>query len=139
LKSKGNPITCYIELAKGNDLKNIRLNSIELKMGEDLIAKATGPNKIGDYDKDNIPDLMVKFDRQTVIKYLKDHNLTKGKITLAVVGQIGDKIFAGIDSIKVIPLIAGGLKEKIISNCFPDVGALVSDIGDARMTLAWMP
>jgi len=104
LKSAGKWGTCYIELPEGYDMNSIDLSTIKLKFGEDIITgvATSSPSNVVDYDYDNIPDLMIKFDRATILQYLTDHNLTSGDITLAVVGQVGNKIFAGTDTIKII-------------------------------------
>ena len=104
LKSNGNWITCYIELPKEYDPMNIDTGSIKLKRGEDIIVGSalSAPKEIGDYDKDGTPDLMIKFNRATIIQYLKNKNLAAGNLTLSVIGQIKDKIFGGTDTIKII-------------------------------------
>ncbi len=104
LKSMGQWITSFIELPEGNDVSNIDISSIELKLGDDLLASiaVSAPHDVGDYDLDNIPDLMVKFDRATIIQYLKNNNLTSGNFVFSVIGKVGDKIFAGTDAIRII-------------------------------------
>jgi len=104
MKSEGKWITCYIELPKGFDPNNIDVGSIRLKREDDIIAAVdiSDPIKVGDYDSDSLPDLMVKFDRATVIQYLKNKNLSSGNLTLSVIGQISDKFFAGTDTIKIM-------------------------------------
>jgi len=63
LKSKGRWITAYIELNEGYDVNDINTSSILL---ENTVPAEDRPTKIGDYDNDAIPDLMVKFDRSDV-------------------------------------------------------------------------
>jgi len=103
LKSKGKWITVYIEFPEGCDVNNIDLNTIELKKEMDFIKgiSESGPSGVGDYDYDNIPDLMVKFDRSSVIGYLKNTNHTSGNITFSVVGKVNNKIFVGTDIIRI--------------------------------------
>jgi hypothetical protein len=61
------------------------------------------PASIGDYDCDSVPDLMVKFDRATVVAYLAGHSITSGEVTLTVTGENCDGTqFGGSDSIRVI-------------------------------------
>jgi hypothetical protein len=65
-----------------------------------LVPAQSSPTSIGDYDKDGIPDLMVKFDRQKVITALGGKT---GTITLTVTGKINNgPDFTGSDTIKVI-------------------------------------
>ena len=66
LKSKGKYITCYMELPEGYDVSNIKPETVTLTIGEATIYAELSPTEIGDYDDNSIPDLMVKFDRQSV-------------------------------------------------------------------------
>lgn len=66
LKSKGNFVTCYIELPEGYDVGDIALETVTLSIGETIIGAELSPTEIGDYNGNGIPDLMVKFDRQLV-------------------------------------------------------------------------
>ncbi|MBU1628451.1 hypothetical protein KKB18_13865, partial [bacterium] len=71
LKSKGNFITCYIEMNDEYDANDID-QTIDITLdynGNTFIAK-TSPREIGDYDNDGILDLMVKFDRQALYTLL---------------------------------------------------------------------
>lgn len=85
-------------------MNNIDLSTIKLKKGEAIITDVatSSPSEVGDYDYDNIPDLKVKFERATIIQYLKDNNINSGNVTVAIIGHIGDKIFANTDTIRVI-------------------------------------
>lgn len=96
LKSKGQYVTTYIELSKGYDINRIDLQSIRLNNQIPIEPK---PIEIGDYDKNGIPDLMVKFDRKSVQSIL-----TSGtNIKIAISGKLNDGIsFEGSDTIKVI-------------------------------------
>lgn len=63
------------------------------------------PTSVGDYDDDGIPDLMVKFDRATLAKFLREKGIPSGtEIQLAVKGTdiYGGTGFDGTDSMKVI-------------------------------------
>jgi len=103
LKSKGQWITCYIELPEGYDVNNIDIETILLMQNEGVITLVaeSSPTEVGDYDKNGIPDLMVKFNRATLITYLKEQNLTSGQVTLKVIGQVSNKIFEGTDTITI--------------------------------------
>jgi len=81
LKSKGQWVTCYIELPDGHDVEDIDIGTIaitsiamngeEANVIEDIPAEAH-PTEVGDYDGDGIPDLMVKFDRGSVQERIAD-------------------------------------------------------------------
>jgi parallel beta-helix repeat protein len=94
LKSKGKWITCYIELSDGYDVADIDINTVML---EGVVPAELHPTKIGDYDRDGIPDLMVKFDRAAVQKLLEP-----GEVKLTVTGKVGTLDFEGSDTIRVI-------------------------------------
>jgi len=107
LISKGKWITAYIELPNGYSVSEIDISSIRLN---ETIPAEPCPIKIGDYDNDAAPDLMVKFDRQQVIKYIianvdlsrlmKEGSMT---VTLTATGRLNDGTqFRGSDAIKTI-------------------------------------
>jgi parallel beta-helix repeat protein len=108
LQSNGQWITSHIELPEGFDVSRINVSSISLNdtIPVDLLA----PVAIGDYDKDTIPDLMIKFDRAEVIEYVFSQvNMTEliqkkyMTIMLTLAGRLNDGTpFQGIDTIKVI-------------------------------------
>ena len=100
LKSKGKWITCYIELPDEYDVGKISVNTVRLSIEDEEIPAEEKPTEIGDYDEDSIPDLMVKFDRAALIDYFKQ-NSPSGDVTLAVVGKVNNKDFAGTDTIKI--------------------------------------
>ncbi len=96
LKSKGKWITGYIELPSGYDVNNIDITAVKLN---NTVSAEQKPTEVGDYDKDGIPDLMVKFDRAEVEKII-----TAGdEVKITISGQLTDgKKFAGSDTIRVI-------------------------------------
>ncbi len=61
---------------------------------------------------------MVKFDRATIITYLKDHNLTSGQVTLRVIGQVDNKTFEGTDIITIKGGEPGKTEEAIAQSKF---------------------
>jgi outer membrane protein assembly factor BamB len=83
-KSRGKWITAYIELADGWEVNDIDLASIRLNG----TLPITGPSEVGDEDRDGIPDLMVKFDRQELIGMLKGTVETPGEVELRVSGEV---------------------------------------------------
>jgi hypothetical protein len=71
LKSKGNYVTCYIELEDGYNVADIDVSTLTLTTedSQDTVAAELSPTEIGDNNGNGVPDLMVKFDRSMV------HNL----------------------------------------------------------------
>ena len=99
LKSKGNWITCYIELPEGYDVNQIDVNTVTLSVeGPTSIEAALSPTEVGDYDNDTIPDLMVKFDRGAV-----QDVASEGSEEMTVGGFLTDgTAFQGTDTVLVI-------------------------------------
>jgi 5'-nucleotidase/UDP-sugar diphosphatase len=98
LNANGNKVTAYIELSAPYDVADIDIDKVVLRVNGNDIAAESEPFRIGDYDKDGIPDLMIKFDRQV----LQSHLFT-GTQTLTVSGKLADgEAFSGTDTIKGI-------------------------------------
>jgi len=102
LRSRGRPITAYIELPEGYDVADIHVDSIVLYFeGAPEEGIAIDPRyrvRIGDEDRDGIADLMVKFDRQVVQSYLEP-----GNVEIYVFGELLDgTLFEGSDVVRVI-------------------------------------
>ncbi len=123
LKSGGKWITVYIALPTGIDPADIDLNTTGIYfIGQELIfppllADQTFGGKIGDGNKDMIPDLTIKIDRQTLIDLMQPAEETA--ITIAGALTTGD-IFSGGDIIKTIEQgqeksLASGLKSNPIN------------------------
>ena len=98
-KSKGKYITCYIELPEDLFVENIDIDTVRL---ENSIPAKARPTKIGDYDQDGIPDLMVKFKRRDVIKAIG--KAKRGDvIELQLTGELIDgKSIIGSDVITIV-------------------------------------
>jgi hypothetical protein len=94
-KSKGNWVTVYIELPAGYNVSNINISSLLLN---NSVHAETWPYAVGDNDKDVIPDLMVKFNRDAVINILPNGE----NIQVKVAGTVGTTTFEGVDRIRVI-------------------------------------
>ena len=94
LKSKGRWIAAYLEPPEDYNVSDIDVSTVKLN---NVVSAETFPTKIGDYDHDGIPDLMVKFDRQEVIVIL-----SVGEATLAITGKVNGILFEGSDTIRVI-------------------------------------
>ncbi len=93
--SSGKWVVVYIELPAGYNVADIDLASIRL---EGTIPAESRPYSLGDYDRDAIPDLMVKFDRASIIDLLPDGQ----KIPVHIRGNVGTTTFEGVDVIRVI-------------------------------------
>lgn len=68
LRSKARWVTCYIELSEGYDTSNINVSTILLN--DAVAVDSNAPTEVGDYDNDEIPDLMIKFNRSEVASLL---------------------------------------------------------------------
>jgi beta propeller repeat protein len=119
LKSKGNYVTVYIELPRGYLVTQIDISSIRLNGTVPALAK---PKAIGDYDKDGIPDLMVKFDRAAVQKILALGN----QVEITITGKVAGVDFEGSDTIRVIK--EGGIATAGASGDIPYLGYVVAGL-----------
>ena len=97
LKKKDKWITAYIELPSGYSVEDINVSTVRLIVGDENAPAKSKPTKIGDYDRDGIPDLMVKFKRSD-FQALSNVDEYEGK----VIGEIAGKPFQGSDTIWVI-------------------------------------
>jgi hypothetical protein len=64
LDSNGKWVTCYIELPEGHDVADILVS--ELVLNDAVPADRTHKGVVGDADGDGVPDLAVKFDRESI-------------------------------------------------------------------------
>jgi hypothetical protein len=96
LKSKGRWITAYIELPNDYDVTSIDASTILLN--HTIPVDLEAPSETGDHDGDGVPDLMVKFSRQTV------HDITsEGEATLTITGRLQNgNAFEGNDVVRII-------------------------------------
>ncbi len=92
----GKWMTVYIEIP-GSDVRQIDISTVILSINDNNLPAKAKPTRIGDYDNDGIPDLMVKFDRQE----LQSH-LFLGPAELTVSGKVAGEDFEGTDTINVI-------------------------------------
>ncbi|KPK01412.1 MAG: hypothetical protein AMK71_05745 [Nitrospira bacterium SG8_35_4] len=95
-KSKGRWVGAFIELPQGYDINDIDRSSILL---EGSVPASPRFYRIGDHDRDGIPDLIVKFKRRDVIDVLTEGD----EVPVRVSGTVGTTTFEGMDSIRVIP------------------------------------
>ena len=72
MKSRGKFVTLFIELPEGYDAADIDLETVALvniaNVPLDPPLNKVGSIAIGDYDNDSIQDLMVKFDKKSVLR-----------------------------------------------------------------------
>lgn len=112
IKSKGRYITAYIEIEENdnqNTIDQIDKMSICLKKANETMIMINGkmlytigPVEIGDYDEDGTPDLMVKFDRQALSRFLLANGFKSGEVMLTVCGKFYDGTkFMGMKDITI--------------------------------------
>ena len=98
-KRMGNYLTSYIELPEGCDVRDILIDSVVMN-GQ---FPTTGYYEIDDFDKDQISELMVKFERQKVFP-TEDSLAGKSEITMTVAGElVNGTFFEGSDTVRVAP------------------------------------
>ena len=110
LKSNGTWITAYIELPEGYNVSDIDVTTVFL---DGTIPAESELWKIGDYDRDGVSDMMVKFDRQAVIDYIwaKLYHMIidpssfpkEGvEVELTITGSLDTETIEGSDTVKVM-------------------------------------
>ena len=105
LKSKGKWISAYIELPEDYDIRGIDRPTVTLNDTipvDPFWVDKPLESVIGDHDNDGITDLMVKFDRQVLIEYIRTEGITEAEVTLSITGKANGKSFEATDTIKVI-------------------------------------
>jgi hypothetical protein len=116
LRSSGEWITACIELPEECDVNTI--DRLTIFLNTTISVDPDASTAIGDYDEDGIPDLMVKFDRNTVIAYILGVLGAPNKFTwvaLTITGTLDDgTVFEGSDTIKVIYPKSGSGKRLFI-------------------------
>ena len=95
LRSTDKYVTVYIELPLGYDVSKINIPTIRLN---GIVPALTNPTKIGDYDRDRVRDLMVKFDAPAVKSLLTPGN----QVEITITGEVAGIAFEGDDIIRVI-------------------------------------
>jgi parallel beta-helix repeat protein len=99
LKSKSQWIILYIELPEGYDVADINVSTVMLN---GTIPAEPSPTAIDDYDNDNVPDLMVKFNRTAVSELILSEGIKYGNVTLTITGKLDDgTVFDGSDIVRV--------------------------------------
>jgi hypothetical protein len=99
LKSKGRFITCYIELPLNYDVTGIDDSAIKLIINDVEISAESAPIAIGDFNDNNILDLMVKFEGQSV----QEACISTGVTTMLVLFETNQgRYFYGEGLVRVI-------------------------------------
>jgi hypothetical protein len=97
-KSKGNYVTCYIELPEGYNVEDIDIATVVLMTDSVSVSAEPSPTEVGDYNGNDIPDFMVKFDRQPI-----QNGCNAGAVGMTVYFQTFDGTsFEGNDIVLVI-------------------------------------
>ena len=102
LRSMGRWVTAYLQPPPGFDASTIDVGTIQL-YGNVPRARPVGvdpsaPSSIGDENGDNVPDLMVKFDRAAIGLALTNDVAAP----VAVTGMIAGEVFGGTSTLKVM-------------------------------------
>jgi len=91
LKSKGKWITAYIEFNENFNIENIDTDSIQLIIDSHILyVDPESPNAIGDYDNDGLFDLMIKFNRSTVISAISSNPEPSQFCEMTITGDLND-------------------------------------------------
>jgi hypothetical protein len=89
-------VTCYVELPEPYMAENIDVSTVLLN---GVVSPNESPIEIGDYDEDDIQDLMLKFDRGEVIETLPE----EAEAVVVMTGLlIGGEVFYAEDTISLI-------------------------------------
>lgn len=94
-KSRGQWVTCWIELPQGYSPQDIDVASLLLN-GE--VAASNEPTAIEDPNENGIPELMVKFPRAEIIAIVE----VGENVEMQVTGLVGGQPFSGVDHIRVV-------------------------------------
>ena len=95
--SEGKFVTVHIEVPATYDIKDIKVKSIMMDGSLQPEEPKGKTLKIGDHDNDDIPDIMLKFDRQAII----DHYGVCENKEVSFTGSIDDLTFEGKTKITI--------------------------------------
>lgn len=97
LKKKDKSIIAYIELPSGYSVEDIDMSTLRLIVEKENVPAKLKPKKIGDHDKDGIPDLKARFNRWDLPALA-----SVGEYEATVIGEVASMPFQGSDTIWVI-------------------------------------
>jgi hypothetical protein len=96
-KSNGRYITGYIELVEGLDVSQIEVSTVALIVdGHTTVPAEADQTEVADYNGNGIPDLVLKFDRQSVLEAIDEST-----VEIAITGNINGMFFQGSDMLLV--------------------------------------
>jgi hypothetical protein len=103
MRRRANQVTAFIELPEGYNVKDINISTLLLAGVFTALPK---PMKIGDYNKDGILDIMIKFKVATAHDSVDMTQLIERRffnVTVKVTGRLDDgTLFQGSDTVKII-------------------------------------
>jgi hypothetical protein len=106
IRSNGR-FTAFIEIAAvGYTVADINASTMLLHIfGEVMGVEPSSLPIIGDYDSDEIPDLMVTFNREEIATLILSREITFGNVDLTINGKFLDgKYFEGTATVKISDL-----------------------------------
>ncbi|MGB9721400.1 MAG: T9SS type A sorting domain-containing protein [bacterium] len=119
LKSQGRWITCFVELPSNFSPSDIDLSQTYLQYKWFVVNPDTTHYQIGDYNNNGIPDLMLKFSRDSVIYTLGNINTPCDVHLTLVTALLNEKEFTGFDSIKIIGNKSGKQGDEYVIHRIP--------------------
>jgi hypothetical protein len=88
-------VTVYIELPEGYNVEDVDVSSVSLLSDHGRVQAESQPTQVGDYNRNGVLDLMVKFDRSAVQKILG-----AGNQIITITGDGSWFSFQGTDTIQ---------------------------------------
>jgi len=131
LKTKGRWLTVYIELPEGYNVSDIDPSTV--KLNHTILVDLAAPTAIGDYDNDDVSDLMVKFNRTEVINYISASHVGcfSVNMTCTITGQLKTGMsFEGSDPVKVSSLLGDASGDGVVDIIDLVLGGLCYDSKD---------
>lgn len=133
LLSRGEKVTCLIELSGGYDVNDIEISTV--KLNESVCVDSVSPAIVGDYNSNNISDLMVTFAKAQIVDFILSENITYGNVTLTLSGVVSKVAFAGRASIMISRLIGDVNCDGVVS--ISDIVEAVAGFGTEEGEMGW--
>jgi hypothetical protein len=92
--NSGSEFTAHIEIPSCH-LTNLDASGISrpsILLNRTIPIDLNAPTAIGDYDKDNVTDLTVSFNRTDLCEYLLNQHTKSGNVTLILEGMLNDNV-----------------------------------------------